>query len=112
MRCWVHLLGQVVGLLLAHCSNFVGLLHGIHDQGLLEFLDLACSADLFRAVLVDSWLMTHLTASDGYRSGVCRSTTAAASGRGRVCLWVGVGVCCRCYTGSRSENLIEPLLAV
>jgi hypothetical protein len=29
-----------------------------------------------------------------------------------VCLWVGVGVCCRCYTGSRSENLFEPLLAV
>ena len=41
------------------------------------------------------------SAPSGYRSGVCRSTTAAASGRGlcvfvdggRVCVCVCVGVC-------------------
>jgi hypothetical protein len=51
-------------------------------------LRLAYSADLFRAVLVASRLMTHLTASGGYRSGVCRSTTAAASGGDCVWVWV------------------------
>jgi hypothetical protein len=69
-------------------------------------LQLAYSADLNRAGLVDSRLMMrqHLVATglesvdqlpQQRRAGAC------------VCVWVGVGVCCRCYTGSRSENLIR-----
>ena len=61
----------------------------LETGGILRFgsgLQLAYSADLFRAGLVDSWLMTHFTASGGYRSGVCRSTTAAAPGGVAVCV--------------------------
>ena len=100
------MLGHVVGLLLAHCSNFVGLLHGIHDQELLEFLDLACSADLIRAVLVAPWLMTHLTASGGYRIDLQINYHSSAGRELRVGVGGG-GSELASYAGSRSENLFE-----
>jgi hypothetical protein len=103
VRCWVHLLGQVVGLLLAHCSNFVGLLHG---QGLLQFLGLACSADLIRAELVVPWLMKHLTASGGYRINL-QINYRSSAGR-ELCVGVGGGGReLASYAGSRSENLVR-----
>ena len=54
-------------------------------SGLESSVGVLCG--LNRAGLVDSWLMTHFTASGGYRSGVCRSTTAAASGGDCVWAW-------------------------
>ena len=55
-------------------------------------LQLAYSADLFRAGLVDSRLMTHFTASGGYRIKL-QINYRSSVGQGRVCLWVGVGGC-------------------
>ena len=67
-------------------------------------LQLAYSADLFRAVLVDSWLITHFTASGGYRiklqinyrSSVGQGSCVFVGGGGRVCVGCGAwrGVWC------------------
>jgi hypothetical protein len=54
-----------------------------------SILRLACSADLFRAVLVAPWLMTHLTASGGYRINM-QINYRSSAGRG-LCVGVGVG---------------------
>ena len=52
-------------------------------------LQLACSADLFRAVLVASRLMTHFTASGGYRIKL-QINYRSSVGR-ELCVFVGGG---------------------
>ena len=68
-------------------------------------LQLAYSADLFRAVLVDSWLMTHFTASGGYRINL-QINYRSSAGRG-LRVGVGVGASWRATRDPGPESLIR-----